>query len=674
MTAHDVALVGAAALVLLVPGAVVLWLATGRVAVVLAGAAATTIGIGYLSGLLTGFAGLSWGPVAFGLVWLAVVVGVGLVRGRKGWGGWVTPHRPSALTVVGASAVLGAMAIGVRTFLNGLGGLATVPQEHDMVLHTVVVANIARTGRGAPWQAFPVDLLSGSPSSFYPNGFHQFAALLTHVTGDPVSALNAAMTAIATIALPLGVAALGWLLRPRSLAPVVGGASALVAVVAYRPVIALLHDGGILANTMALSLAPGVLAVVLLCARLGLPGVLPLVLAATGAVAVHPTNIATVGVSAVIAVVVTSFRPEPGQIRRTVTCLVPAGVLTAVFLLPFVASGGGSASGVAAFPRDVGTNSLREALGTTLSQPYGGFLDPGLTLSQTWIVVLSGVGVLACLLARANAWLVLALGTWAAVLVAYLMDVQSGPLQVLTGLYYNSYVRLSGVLALFQWLASGVAVAGAVWLVVRAGRLVRARWPGPGRGRGWRAPVTVAASILALASVVWVVCLPYAQVNASALSERYSNPGFIRVDGDDLAAARYVADRIGPGQRVMNNANDGSTYGYVYYGLPIVLNLTLGSGDAPYTIDLLSRFDELGEDRTVTEEVCRLDIAWVIADAEAPPIWAPEETFSWVDGGSLATPPGFEDLEDVPALSLSRVFGDVSVYQVDLGALGCAER
>jgi hypothetical protein len=151
---------------------------------------------------------------------------------------------------------------------------------------------------------------------------------------------------------------------------------------------------------------------------------------------------------------------------------------------------------------------------------------------------------------------------------------------------------------------------------------------------------------------------------------RYRNPAYNRVDAFDLRAAAFVAHRIRPGERVMNNANDGSTFGYVFYGLRIVVTQPIGTSAAPYMAQLLGGFNRLGEDGAVRDTVCRLHITWAIIDDDAPRVGIRGVT--WAPGGGFTVPTGLLHLEGVPGLSPAARFGHVTVYAVDRAAIGCA--
>jgi hypothetical protein len=161
----------------------------------------------------------------------------------------------------------------------------------------------------------------------------------------------------------------------------------------------------------------------------------------------------------------------------------------------------------------------------------------------------------------------------------------------------------------------------------------------------------------------------YAITNAATLKQRYAEPEFLRVTDADLAAAQFLAERVEDGQRVMNNANDGSTYGYVFHGLPLVEVSTLGGSED--TTELLMSFDDLEHDQEIRELVCDLNIAWVVADDDAPLIGAAPGVTQLGTDGLYSTPPGFRRLTSLSVLSEEFEQDGVTVYSVDLDALGC---
>ena len=144
-----------------------------------------------------------------------------------------------------------------------------------MIMHVLQTAYVTRTGRGAPWQLAPVDLLTGTPTWFYPSGVHLLAAATAGLTGGAVvPALNAQTVVLLAAAGCTGAAALGAVAARqlglgRGSAMLVAGVASLVMAGLYRPALVLMHDGGILANAVSLSLVPAAVAGVL---ALGCPG------------------------------------------------------------------------------------------------------------------------------------------------------------------------------------------------------------------------------------------------------------------------------------------------------------------------------------------------------------------------------------------------------------------
>ena len=674
MSWSDVGLLALAAVAVLAPGTAVLklglrrgWLET------LAAAPAVSVTVCYLAGLLAGVTGLRWGaPVVTGVA--VVLTGICfVVRWR-----WVKPptahERPAiAQVLLPAAALCVSVAVGVRTFVQGYGTLSVLPQEHDMVLHTLLVARIERSGEAAPWQSSPIDLLSGEPSGFYPNGMHMLAALASPGPADSVAALNAVTIVLFAFALPVGLAALARLLTPAAVRPVAMCVAPLVGVLAYRPVFALLHDGGVLANAAALALVPGVIYALLRGASGSRMAYATGALGMVGAVVVHPSAAPTIVITAgawMLPGLVARIRSVRDAVR-TLGWLAAAAVAALLVLLPFLSTASTTAGFVTSFPRGTPAASLGGALGTTLSFYYGGYFDPSGMLSQVALAVLSLLGVVLCIYRRSSAGLLTSYAVWMVILIIWLVKPDYPFVSTLSGIYYNVYGRFSVGLALVQWLTVAAALGHVADLVHRGlervtanGTLARLR---PQVVRA--APLTGAVVFLVFAAAV----APYAATNTLTLQQRYSMPEFERADADDLAAGRFLADRVQPGQRVMNNANDGSTYAYVFSGIPLVNTSTLGSPYAPYTTELLQDFDEMTRDQDVRALVCDMDIAWAMVDQLAPVVGAPPEVTPLGTNGAFSTARGLDHMDRVPVAEEVFVSGHVLVYSIDLARLGCED-
>ena len=379
MSFGELALLVWAALCLFVPGTTLL-LALPAIPrlVAVAGAPGVTLGVLYVAALLGGATGLPYGLPLVGAVWL-LLLGTALALRRRAlrrapgdqpsrggsWRPWEAARSAGPVQLVGAGATALATVVGIVIWVRGMGSLHAIPQEHDTIVHSELVAHILRTGQAAPWQSFPGDLVSSRPTGFYPNGFHLYAALVGSLGADPVLALNAAMVTLFTLALSVGIAVLALRLRPRYLAPLVAGSAALVAAVSYHPISILMHDGGILPNAASFAVLPGAVAFLLIAGLARWAGVLPVALLVAGVVVLHPTSAVTVGLTAgvwLLAGAATS-RAAWRRLLGDLGVLTAGAVAGAVVLVPFVlAAAGATTASVNVLPGVVGVG--RNVIGT----------------------------------------------------------------------------------------------------------------------------------------------------------------------------------------------------------------------------------------------------------------------------------------------------------------------
>jgi hypothetical protein len=694
-----------AALWVLLPGAAVLVAGGVRRSPLLLGAApAVSIGVSTVAASVTGATGtrFAWWGVLVAALLLAALSR--LLRGHlpRAENTLSAPERagPRAEGVfsargpllAGGVLVLAAAATTCELFRRGMGALATPSQEHDTITHTLVVARILRTGDAAPWRAQALDVVTGTPAQYYPDGLHQWAALVAQTARvDAVSGLNATSVVVLAVVQTLGLLALAdRVLPPRWLAA--GGVAAVASSLAYQPLLAMHHDSGALPNAAAIALAPGAIALVLppreVLSWRALSARVPAVaLACAGAVTVHPSAALTVG-SGVLGVwcvwlvgsglsavqrrrrgaentLSAPGRPRSGAEKvssasegrvpeadsvfsaragwRWLVGLVVAGGLTGglvgTSLLQAASAGGGSSS---RFARDLPPESLPDALHRVLTLPLQGGVDPSGTQEQ-WVLavaVLAGV-VLAGrkALPVVFVWLV-----WSALAVAYLVDLHAPGLDLVWDSAWNSYYRVVAHGSPWAWLLAGVAVVRvAGWLT-----------------RGRRAEPVVAAVLGA--ALLAGAAVESGPGEVQALRERYAAPAYERIDADDQAAARYLASVVRPGQRVMNSGNDGSTYAYVLEGVPVLATTAVPLASQP-DLRILAR-DLRAMTPQVQEVVRRDDVAWVVVDSLAPglPLRPDDARFFGVPG--YAVPPGLVDLDTAPGFRRVFTSGSVGVWEV----------
>jgi hypothetical protein len=584
----------------------------------------------------------------------------------------------------GGALVLVAVGSALRAWYAGFGGWTTYNQDHDPILHSVLTAYIERTGRGAPWQIMPADVLTGAGTVYYPDGFHLIAATIGAVYRDPLVGMNAALAMLAgaaatTSAAALSAVAVRWLRADPAWMALAAGVGAVVAAGLYRPGAQLARDNGLLPNACALVLVPGVVAALLMIRPRAWATSAGVGLACAGVVAVHPSAGLSVGLTVgVYWLALLATRDGRAMLRAQWSALAAVLVVAAVVGAP-VLRGALSVSGrIEAFPPDTAHLAIVRSLGSVLPLTYGGMFDAKGAV-QVWptLLLFTGVGTV-LVLGRAIPFLV----TWLAWVFVALLAFRNpaGVTAPILGFFYNSVSRVQSHTAL---LAPPLATLGAFGLVVAlmvAARRTRlpvalgTRWSGPHARIGPLGPraagaVGVLALLLATLAYLAGPTGKYLSTTAAALAQRWSQPQLYRVDAEDIEAANWLKTRVKPGQRIMNSPNDGSTYLYVHDDLPVVNISTLGVPGFPYTWDLMRGFRYLDVDPRIRDEVLALNIAWVYVDYRAPIIGADGAPGNWTGGGVLTTVPGLDRLDDTRGLILAHVVGSVRVYQVDLDAL-----
>jgi hypothetical protein len=683
MIAADVVYPIAGLVVLVVPGLALLFAAGVRDKLWLAGAAVPiSVGVCVLAGLGSGIPGLAYTPLLVLAVTLLLAVAIGTARRR-----WAAATAELAAEVAAPPAFLGALpprlalpariaggllcliaaVLALQPWRSGLGGWDTYPQEHDTIIHTVLVGYIQHTGHAAPWQLLPLDLLTGQPVSFYPAGLPLAAAAAGQLAGGPIVGFNVVLALCTGPAFALGSAALAAAVLRRVHAgaewtALAGGIAAVVAAGLYRPGINLLHDGGIAPNAVAMSLTPGVIAAVVTIGRRQWARAVLLGLALAGLFCVHPSVVATAGASIVVFWVVAALsRHGRRLLREQWPVLLVAAVVAVVAALAQLLGSVGQASRTGNWLPDIGAASLGDALRNNLLLTYGGYYDPKQAFAQVTAAGLALLGV-AAVLATRLAWGALAMWLfWVVVSVDFKTSPFTGFGAGVGSFFYKSYVRVQAHVSLFVPL---LAAIGLLFAAAGTARLLSHL-----RGLPWLragAPVTAVLVLLGLAGYGVTASIPYEHRNAQVLASRYAKPDFVRVGEDDRRAADWLRAHVRPGERVMNSANDGSTVAYVEDGVPIVNVVTLGAREAPYTFHLLKSFRDYPKDPAVRRLVLDLNISYVYVDAQAPGMGAgPGSPEHWYPQPVFTLAPGLRDLAALPGMSEVWRSGTVRLYHLD---------
>ncbi|RZQ62051.1 DUF6541 family protein [Amycolatopsis suaedae] len=670
-----------------VPGLALLLAAGVRDKVWLAGLTApASVGVYALTGVASGVPGLPFGPwLALGVavVVVAVVGVVAWLLRRRGLGLPPEPAEPDhsflpalspgiskAAKLGGAAMVLLALVLAFEPWRRGMGGWSTYPQEHDSIVHTLLAGYITHTGNAAPWELLPLDMLTGQPVAYYPSGLPITVALSGELAGGPIVGYNVIVALMLGPVFVLGCAALtAAVLRRLRFGPewtiVGGGVAAIVAAGLFRPGFNMMHVGGIAPNAVALALTPGVLAAIFTIGRGQWARALVLGIAVAGTFSVHPSVAVSIGASAVVYLVVEAFTKQGrATLRGQWPVLAGAAVAAGLAGLGALLGAATQANRTGNFPADIGPLPLGEAVGTNIMMSFGEAVAGRQVTAELTAAVLVLAGAIAVFMTR-RAWGALALWSfWMLISIVFRMNPNGIVGNTLGGFFYKSYVRIQSHVSLFVPLMITIAVLFTVAGVARFLATREERFGALARSRG----------VLALGLVVVVMLgygitasVPYAKRNAQLMATRWARPHFVRVDDDDQKAARWLAERIKPGERVMNSANDGSTNLYTEYDIPVVNIVTLGAAQLPYTYELLDRFRNYSSDPAVLKMILDLNIAYVYFDTEAPVIGAgggaPE---NWLHGAqTFRLPPGLLGLEGLPGLSVGFHSGSVTVYQLD---------
>jgi hypothetical protein len=353
------------------------------------------------------------------------------------------------------------------------------------------------------------------------------------------------------------------------------------------------------------------------------------------------------------------------ELRRAVRGVAVATAVAAVLMVPAVGPGLGQSARTASWPPDTHAVPFYRALGETFGFPYSGWIDQAQTRSQTWVLLLVLVGVGAVVALRRGLGPVAAFAVWGGIVVGAWLSPGAGVDALVTRFYYHAMLRTwSHVYLLAPVLAGLGVVLEADRVAVLARRRVPRRMP---LRASWTAPALVVAVFVGYAAVPAV---GYARIAEVSVATRYRTPGFVRIGPDDDAAITWLAAHIRPGERVFNSPNDGSTYLYVERGIPVVNVGTLGLAGIPYTYRLLQTFDTYPTDPSVRRRLSDLDVRWVYVDTDAPPIGTAGSPEDWAGPDGFRVAPGLSSLDGLPGLTATFRAGSVTVYALDLAAVG----
>ncbi|MEU4444995.1 DUF6541 family protein [Actinosynnema sp. NPDC050801] len=562
-----------------------------------AAAPALTYGLVAIGGLLLGKLGVSWTLLTFGAWALAASVVLFAVTTlvQRRWPARVEDDEPRVSRrghlVVAAGVAIG-LAVGAVTFLRGISSLDRLAQDWDAPHHGNLVRWLAEHQTSLVSSAGAIGNQPENANYFYPATYHQLLALLLDQFGVTLPQLLNSGALSTVLVWPVGIAAMGlaWKLPARMVAPA-AAVSTWFSPFPYDS----LWRGPLWPYVAGIALLPAVLALVTYLVRpRGITGPVAIAVSAAALVGLQPSLAFILAGLLGVIFLACVLRLVPVDWKRAWPTLAAVAVLGALGAAPLILPSMGAADGVAAmvWPSEA---TPAGAFGQMLT--FSGVVD----FPQWWIGVPALFGIVVMARRRLMVWMV---GVWLAFggLYAVTVSLEGAIIQRLTGYFYNDHWRLAVMLPLPGAIAFGVAVvAVGTWVVDRyAGRV-------PALARSPWAPVAVSVVFFLL---IGLISGAYIGRNSARLAGNYQNGPTVS-DGE-LAAYRWLAEHVRPGERVMNDVFDGSGWLYAMAEVEPVEWTFYGTPAGTPSNYLVKHLNELDEDPEVREDLTELKVRYVI--------------------------------------------------------------
>ena len=590
--------------------------------------------------------GIAWWPSTAGLALLVVLAVAAVLRWllRR----WTTAsrgrpeHEPlPAWTAAGHAAVgLATVASGLfggAVLLSAFGGMASIPQDWDAMLHANGIRYLAETGDSGVYGMYTVNAFASGGQVYYPNAYHLIATLVYDLTGATVPEVLNAQSMLMPLMLALTFVAVVRCFHGRvALAVFAALVSSLATAVPYD----LIWRGPLLPFATGLVLTLGIaVALRTYLDRPSVASVVALVLAGAGLLGLHPSMLFTAALFA-LPMLGQRWWQRPRRIGVELGLLVLTAVLGAALVLPHMAGALSVAPDVLAFSwPQAGTpaQAWGEVFGFSTMQDY----------PQVWLVVFLVIGMAGFRSLGRLRWLPVA-GVLFAGLFVLSASYSTPWAQKITSLWWNDKYRLAAAatVALLPVVAHGLTRTHDA-VLHRLVLPVLHRLMGTGR------PAPSGAALVTLTAVWATVFLladsGYAQRNIERTSQNHGPDA--TVSPAERTAFGVLQGLVKPGERVMNDRFDGSGWMYALHGVrPVAAHYSRNAvGDGP---ELLARdFDRYDSRPDVQEVVARLRIRWVIVS-------------SGFVRSDMSRQPGLVHLGQVRALDLVYDEGGVQIYRI----------
>lgn len=476
-----------AALVYLLPGAVTNLVAGLRLPWAVAAALPVSFFIYGFAGWTLSQLGVGFGVLSVLGFWAVVLLVAGLWRllfwlprrsaQRERVGGVMDPVWILPLAGVATGCFLFLRRV-LANFEGFRQGLDTIFQGWDVHWHASEVRFIVETGMADPTRMGELRNLETHGEMFYPSAWHAGTALVSELASiTPIEATNLSGFFIPAIALPITAALFAWtMLRSRGATAQIAAGLAAVAIVASPVVYWIGFFVGAWPYVAAISMT-GMVIGLFMSVPSAPSRALPAALAFMGMVMVHPS--ATTIVVMVLALwwftwlLFVPAKPGAGGFvsgllvrLQDFGLLATTGIVAVLLLLPQLLAGTGESEDVKSYTAEEDVTRAESWWNIlTMKTRHSDFFGE---LDWTWLVVLTGVGLVIALVWRRNAWpaLFTALSTWiAANSLRPFAEPWGGWLDLVGSLHYSTAHRLVMPVSIMMFAAAAVAVAVAIRMV-----------------------------------------------------------------------------------------------------------------------------------------------------------------------------------------------------------------
>lgn len=538
------------------------------------------------------------------------------------------PLRDNLLVLAG---VVAGMAVGVVTFVRGLGwSLATINQDWDAPYHGNAIRWISEHEDSLPASLAPTANLPGKVDYFYPNTYHALLAPMLDGVAAMPQLLNLAVLAV-VIAWPLGIAALAlaWRMPPLT-AAVAAAVSTWFTAFPYDS----LWRGPLWPFVAGVALVPATLALARkVFTDRGLTGPLAVALALAGLVGLHTSLAFVVAVYAVILLVFLAVRLEPVDWRRSALPLAVTAVLAVLAVVPIVLPAFGPSAGVTAAQWAEFATPVEGFGQVALFSPVTGF-------PQWFLGAAACAGVVLMVLHRRMLWVVATYVVFGAVYAAC-ASLDNDFVDLVTGPFYNDAWRFAALLP----LAGALGVGELVWTLARSASERASSRVGAARA-AFAVPVAVALVAVAVLGVLGKGA--YIGRNSERLAQ--SNKSGPTVLPGERDAYRWLAEHS-EGRPVMNDRLDGSVWMYALAGVKPVEWTFYGATEESNAGRLTWHLHEIDTDPSVREAIRELGVKYFLVGRG-------------LVRAEMKPAPGLEDIEDMPQMRKVYSNPDAAVYEL----------